>query len=211
MSKVESEREDLLEQVETAMLRGQTRIVDIISTVKGIKTRVTAQRYMDLVYQRWNQRQTDNETTRQSLIREKREIIREAYTIIADSDRTLETVARFHVDKDAQQTVQQQLDQQEVIANGAYANKVKALATILSAQTGIAKLLGLEVKKVDVSGSIDILEQRESTIALLDASAQSHSIRHFLRSLHDPDQEGHQNLPAQRDAVALPSGESPGS
>lgn len=204
-AKTTEERERLLELVETAMLRGAHRVVDILREVPDIKSRITAREYMDIIGERWAGRQSDNERERQRLIDEKREIIREAYTIISDSDKTLASVALFRPSGDEERTVQQQLDAQEVIANGAYANKTKAMRVILDAQSGIAKLLGLEVKKIEHSGSIT--EERNSTIAILTASAESHSIRGVLGSLVDPVEARHHSLSPEPAPVALPSGE----
>lgn len=88
MQKSNDERDLLIEQVETAMLGGAFRVVDIVRAVPAIKTRATAERYMAQVYRRWANRQTDGETERQRLIDTNREIIRRAWQDVDDTNAT---------------------------------------------------------------------------------------------------------------------------
>lgn len=194
MPKTAAEREDLLERVETAMLRGAHRIVDIIKAVPDVGTRATATEYMDIIQNRWSSRQSDNEAQRQRLIDEKRELIRIANAMMSESDAALSDAEEY---KTAPERAAARTD--------AYANKAKAMKIILDAQSGIAKLLGLEVKKVEHSGSIT--DERNSTIAILTASAASHSIRGVLGSLSDSGQAGHHPVPTQPAPVALSPGQ----
>lgn len=194
MPKTTAEREELLERVETAMLRGAHRVVDIIKAIPEIGSRVTAREYMDVIGERWAGRTSDNELERQRLIDEKREIIRLANAMLIEADVALQDAEEY---KTAPERAAARTD--------AYANKAKAMKIILEAQAGIAKLLGLEVKKIEHSGSIT--EQRDSTIAILTASAESHSIRSVLCSLGDSDEARHLAVQAEPAPVALPQGE----
>lgn len=198
MPKTAAEREDLLERVETAMLRGAHRIVDIIKAVPDVGTRATATEYMDIIQNRWSSRQSDNEAQRQRLIDEKRELIRIANAMMSESDAALSDAEEY---KTAPERAAARTD--------AYANKAKAMKIILDAQSGIAKLLGLEVKKIEHSGSIT--EERNSTIAILTASAESHTIRGVLCGLADPQQAGPVALPPEPAPVALSASEGSNS
>lgn len=63
-------------------------------------------------------------------------------------------------------------------------------------------------QRIEHAGSIE--GERNNVIAILAASAESHSIRGVLASLADPIQAGRDSLSAQPAPDALPSGESEG-
>ncbi len=145
-------------EVESAMLRGASRAVDILRVVPRVRTRVSATKYLHAVQNRWAGRTSENEGERQRLIMEARELIRASWHASEVEDRA------------------------------------KYYTIILKAQERLAKLHGLDVKKVDVSRNIDILEQREETIALLTAGAETNSIRSILCSIGSSSEIGHQSF-----------------
>ncbi len=90
-------------------------------------------------------------------------------------------------------------------------DRAKYYTIILKAQERLAKLYGLDAKKVGISGNIDILERREETIALLTPSAKANSIRNILQSISPANETEHQDLSPQPSPIALPHSESENS
>ncbi|MDQ6931666.1 MAG: hypothetical protein M3160_00670 [Candidatus Eremiobacteraeota bacterium] len=82
-------------------------------------------------------------------------------------------------------------------------DRIKLYAIMIKSRERLAKSHGLDVRKVDVSGNKDMLEQREERIALLTGCAESHSTRSILCSIGPENDVGHKDLPTQRLAVEL--------